>query len=244
LIPFRKPKDRLTVARNLFEEAKLQAQRGEIDHAIETYKSCREIDPFNDEVRFEMGNIVKKSFESMINVNLGNIFLEQGHKAASIRHFKNATLLNPRNLEAWMSLAVIYTEQDQHESAIFCGQQAISIDKNNTEARYNLACTFHQSNQLDKALEMYKSVLDLDTNHRDALFNLGTVFAQLSRYLESLEFFKKALLVDPFFVEAEEAISTISEHLASFSETFSTKKPLFQKLQKSGVFCNSHSSVR
>ena len=151
----------------------------------------------------------QKALESHIKVNLGNIKTAQGDFESAIKHYADATMLDPTNTDAWITLGLVYHRTNDFQSSVSCVKRAISIDPLNETAHYNLACVYHDLRMFDEAIDMYNTALLCNPLHRDALFNVGLVYKLQGKFDDARKCFRKALDVDPSFTIAEKAIELL-----------------------------------
>jgi len=200
--------NKIESAQKYYDAGNCHKNHSEIDLAIQSYQFCLDLDPSNTRARYNLGVLVQKQMESTINVNLGNIKLEQGDVESAIEFFIAAKELNPTNVVAWVNLGLIYQYKGELEASLLCLQKAISLDASNATAYYNFACALHDSGRLVEAISMYEVALDLSPHHRDAFFNLGVANHELGREKKALQNYQKALLLDPSFEEARQAVQS------------------------------------
>jgi len=188
----------------------MHQSKGELDLAIQNFKSSLHHDPSKPEPRFCLGHLLQNRLESMIKVNLGNIKLAQGETGEALTFFTDATILNPGNASAWINLAVIYHQTQHYDLSIACSTKAISIDPKDGTAYYNLACTFHDIEHFEDAIQMYNAAILCNPMNSEIFYNLGIAFEQLGKRSEAIQAYKRAHFLAPSFEEAVIALEGLS----------------------------------
>jgi len=198
------------IAQVHFHTGKSFEKLGNLDLAIESYKLCLEIDPFNNQARAGMGRAVRNKIESAINVNLGTIRQAQGDLRGAMEFFVAAKDMNPGNVNAWINLGLLFHQSNDIDGSVMCSKKAITLDPFNETAHYNLACAYHDQDKYKEAMMMYQETLSLNSTHRDALFNLGIVYERLGRIDDAYKCYVNVKKVDPACKNALLAISSLS----------------------------------
>lgn len=120
----------------LNSEGVRHAQRGDLDKAIELFKSALQYDPFYAEVHH----------------NLAFAYYQKNQLMEALRIAEQlARVLSPNSTEAHSLLAAIYYELKRLPDAAREAEIAITWDSNNGEAHYILARVYFEQKQFSNA---------------------------------------------------------------------------------------------
>ena len=84
---------------------------------------------------------------------------------------------DPKNLNAWISLANDYFDTEQAQKAISAYSKALEIDPNNPNVLTDQGVMFRKVGWYDKALVNFEKASKIDPKHLQSLFNTGIVYA-------------------------------------------------------------------
>ena len=133
-------------------KAFFQLQRGELNQAINTYKSA---------IKHKKYTLFFSKAPSLYN-NLGQAYLGMEQYDAAITAFKQALKIKPDAVEVYINLATAYLKQNLSRPALEACQQAIRIAPRSPLAHYNMACAYALTDEAEEAINSLKRALKLD----------------------------------------------------------------------------------
>ncbi|MDD2717284.1 MAG: tetratricopeptide repeat protein [Candidatus Wallbacteria bacterium] len=95
--------------------------------------------------------------------NLGNLAMMEGKDKDAIVYLNKAIELDPKHLEAYISLGKLYSGSDK-EKAVATFQKALELDPNNLEVLENLANLCLKTKDYPKAKECYEKLKTLTSS--------------------------------------------------------------------------------
>lgn len=187
----------------------LYEEQGDYDNAINIYKKLIEMSPNDAIYHSNLGNIyylkgdVKSAvshyqtaialnpnqhWTSIIAQTLGYIFHESKENYdAAISAYQSATILNPSDIDIYLSLGSAYYDKGDHVNALNTYRMALEIDPNNARVHCNMGFLLWGRNQIDDAVREYQKAIQLDPNYDIAYNNLGVI------YLDNLGYIQEAV---------------------------------------------------
>jgi Tfp pilus assembly protein PilF len=136
-------KPNYTSARNDLGNAYLEMKRW--DSAIQQFKIVKD-DLFYD------------NNENSI-INLGLAYLGKGDLPKALEELRSVTAVNPRRLEARLSLGRVYFAMDKTEQAIDEYKKALEIYKDYGDAHYYIGLAYLKLNKVDAARASFKETV-------------------------------------------------------------------------------------
>jgi cytochrome c-type biogenesis protein CcmH/NrfG len=85
--------------------------------------------------------------------------------------------MDPKNLNAWISLGNDYFDTDQAQKAINAYGKALAIQPDNPNVLTDQGVMFRRVGWYDKALANFEKAQALDPSHLQSLYNMGVVYA-------------------------------------------------------------------
>lgn len=123
----------------------------------------------------------------------------------SIRLYKEALRINPKNARALISLGTIYTMEGRNEDALTLYKKAVKIKPRSVRAHWFLAIQYDLMDMDAEADREYKTILKLDPDNFSAQLHFGIIVPEkdisLADILQDPEIFK----IYMFAVMQEEA---------------------------------------
>lgn len=146
------------------------------------------------------------------------LFAQTNDTSAPLASFTNATLLDPKDVDAFVGLGSMHLlrkELDQAETAFMT---ATKLDPENPEAWKNLGATYDMLGNNDKALASYDKALAIEKRHptanlykADTLLKMGKKGEALAIYRFTLYLFDPA---SPAYAYAKSRIDELETELA------------------------------
>jgi Tetratricopeptide repeat/BRCA1 C Terminus (BRCT) domain len=130
----------------LFEQALLAEEKGDIAGAERLYRILMKSDPTDASASFNLGNLLRAA-----NRNV--------EAEAALR---SATRGDPRFAEAWYNLSDLLDEQGRSEAAIECLRTALRVEPDYADATFNLALLLQRKNEYAEAADYWRRYLDID----------------------------------------------------------------------------------
>jgi len=131
---------------DLFEQAQVAEEGGDIATAQRLYGKVMRIDPKDPIAAF----------------NLGNILRSTGRKVEAEAAYRASTKADPRFAEAWYNLADLLDNQGRSDQAIECLERALAIDPRYADAIFNLALMHQRADRPAEAAACWQRYLALD----------------------------------------------------------------------------------
>jgi tetratricopeptide (TPR) repeat protein len=150
---------------------------GNFDQAIAQYLAVLERDPFNLQVRN----------------NLGMLYRDRGARDEAIRQLQLAVKGDPRYLTARRNLAVVYLEAGRLAEARAELNAALRVDPRNVDTLVNLSLVDMASGRSEVAKETLIKALALDSKHALAHYNLALIYEQGSELARAHHHYSKFL---------------------------------------------------
>ncbi len=136
-------------------------------------------------------------------------FVEEGNRpvifAKAIESFEHVLQLNPKNLDAKISLASCYVEGSADPmKGIGMLKEIEKTDSNNVNLQLNFAFFSERSGQWDKAISRFEKVLKIQPDFIEAYLHLADAYQQKGDKAKAVESLKKYVaLVDDVTIKAE-----------------------------------------
>jgi tetratricopeptide (TPR) repeat protein len=130
----------------LFEQALLAEDDGDIAEAERLYRILMKSDPTDASAPFNLGNLLRAVSR--------NVEAEAALRAA--------TRGDPTFAEAWYNLSDLLDEQGRSEAAIECLRTALRVEPDYADATFNLALLLQRKNEYAEAADYWRRYLDID----------------------------------------------------------------------------------
>jgi Tfp pilus assembly protein PilF len=135
--------------------------------------------------------------------NLGVVFVEQGRFADAIPHFTKALQIRPKDVKAQINLAVSLAHLGDLQKAIEHYRKALELEPHHAGAHNNLGNVLLIQGRVDEAAVEFSEALKINGDYAEAHNNLGVVLARQGRFAEAIEHFKEALRINPDYPQAQ-----------------------------------------
>jgi tetratricopeptide (TPR) repeat protein len=150
----------------------------------------------------------------ILHYNLANVLEARGQSNEAIRHYREATRLQPRYSEAFNNLGVALLGRNRLDEAIQSYREAIRVRPDNEQAHNNLGRAYEVQGRLDDAMVAYGHAVELRPSYVLALTNLGRVLQMRGRLDEAIARYSEALRFDPGFAPAANGLRSAQAALA------------------------------
>ena len=123
--------------------------------------------------------------------------------------------VNPKNVDAHVSLGKLYTRSKEYTLAIEAYQKAVALNPKLSDAFFNLGFIFATTGMYSDAEKLFERVVQLAPPYRDkAHFNLAVIQEKLGKRKECLANLQMAVMINPDNLKAQ----TYLEQLAGAAE--------------------------
>lgn len=178
-------------------------QLGLYDEAIDAFQHVLKLNPRNAEAYCELGavyNFKEKTDDALAaylyalelsasaqthgvaHVCLARIYHSQGRFADAENHGQHATVMLPKNAEAFFRLADTYVQRGKLDLAQQAYQQALTLDANLAPVYQGLGKVAFLQNRLTEAVQYYQKALTLAPYHAETYYNLALVHRRLGQH--------------------------------------------------------------
>ena len=176
----------MSAAAELFARGAALAQTGQLDRAVDCFRSCVEQNPDWPEALS----------------NLGNALRESGRTEEAMRWLERALRIRPAFPEALVNLAVVLEERGELEAARRKLDEALALRPGLALAHSNLGSVLAKLGSGQEALACVMEALRLKPDFPEALHNLGVVLDGLGRTDEAIRQYREALRHRPDYADA------------------------------------------
>ncbi|KAL4219888.1 Protein O-mannosyl-transferase tmtc4 [Mactra antiquata] len=194
--------------------AKLNADSGNTDYAIEKYRHAIELNPLYDQAMNNLGNILKDKNE-----------LDEAERLLA-----RAVEIRDEFAAAWMNLGIVKMSLKKLEEAERCYFNAIKHRRKYPDCYYNLGNLYLEAKHHERAIEAWTNATNLKPTHSQAWVNMAVVTDNLERYEESIIFAKKGLQHLPDDHQLHFSLGNVYGKLSKFEESEKHFKKAIQKL--------------
>jgi Flp pilus assembly protein TadD len=151
----------------------------------------------------------------------GMAFLEaHDDKNAAIK-FHEVLRLNPKNVNALVSLGNILETQGTLDEALTLYDKAIAADSSFEIARVNKGNIFLKQNHYEKAIEQYHAAIRLAPFDLFAHYNLAEAYIKIQKYAEAIDQFKAGLKAAPLDAPSWVALGNVYALIGKNAEEIS-----------------------
>ena len=179
-----------------------------------------------------------------LQMNLGNIHLENGLNDEAINYYENAIKTQPTLVQAHFNLGVINSKIGNLTKAISCYEMVIRIKPDDTKSYNNLAIIYKEQKNYNKAIELFKEGIRKNPKDARLYVNLASTNSLIGQFENSIKNYLKAISLDSNNVIA---INGLIDLLKSFKFTDLSEKNI-QTIKNLFIFLYSkkdidHSSI-
>lgn len=128
--------------------------------------------------------------------NRGRAYEELGSTAKAIADFQQITEIDPKHINAYLSLAKLsYNDHNFSKVLVYAGK-AVELNENSAQAHFLSARGAHQLGYFDQALESYNNAISINKDFGEAYLYRGALKIGLEKPRSACEDFKFAKLLD------------------------------------------------
>jgi tetratricopeptide (TPR) repeat protein len=132
--------------------------------SLHYYEKYLDIDPFNDNVWF----------------NIGTIYAREANIPKATDAFDNAIALNPDNSSVLYNKAILLVNSGKYDEGIETFESFLRIEPDNLFALTGIADAYLAKDRLEDAISYFRMVLKLDSENLDA--NTGVAYISMLRH--------------------------------------------------------------
>ena len=133
-----------------------------------------------------------------------------------VKLLKEALAMDPKNVNAWISLGNLMMDTSRFSEAIDAYEKALALDPKNIDVRVDLGTCYRNTGKPDMAVKEYRKALEVNPQHLHAHINLGIVLAyDLKDTAQAVKEFETALAIAPNAPNADQLRQRIQELKAS-----------------------------
>lgn len=192
---------------------------GELDKAIEEYQKALKVESENSVIHLNLAvsylkkdnySEAAKELKLVIKLDpeavephaiLALLYSAQNQKDLSTEEYelalKNASKLQPNNIDIYRTLGVVYLQQKKFDSAEKIYRTIIEISPKDAEAHFYLGSACNELGKKELAVEELKKAVEFKPAYPEALNYLGYLYVEDNKNLGQAELMiKKALEMD------------------------------------------------
>ena len=159
----------------------IEAQRGNVQSAIDLIRRAIQADPSHPEPW----------------VNLGSALAAIQENDEAISAHQRAIALKPDMVQAHFELAKLLLNLGRYEAAISYCEAAVAVDPRFMPARILLAITLRWAGRLEDAARQWSEIITLAPDRAESHYLLGTQFREMGQLPEALRCHNRALALEP-----------------------------------------------
>jgi tetratricopeptide (TPR) repeat protein len=131
------------------------------------------------------------------NRGVGLATAEEPDYAGAREAFEEATVIDPKGIQAWRNLAFAHYRLEDMDAAIATYRQIIALAPDDSSAHANLGAVCIQEKRYPEAAEALAKLIEISPGDASTHVNLGIAYEQLEQLNEAESAYKKAIELDP-----------------------------------------------
>lgn len=167
---------KLRRARTAFSNGNTYYKQGELDKAIEAFKTSLEHKPDNDKAFY----------------NLGMIYYDQEQKGLSLSYYKDAVRINPGDSLSLVAIGLLYYEKGDMAEAVKYYNQTIEVAPHFSMVYFNRGTMYGQNKNYEQSLEDLTKAIQYDEQNSEAYINRGLAYFYTKQMELACKDWKKA----------------------------------------------------
>ncbi len=128
---------------------------------------------------------------------LGDLYLAENKNAEALATYRKIIELEPREADAWVSLAMAYVNVDDLDAAAECGNKALEIDPESTFALSALGDIHAALGAADQAIRYLEQALALEPDNPQPYFSLADIYYDKDDLPQAEKLCLQGLELDP-----------------------------------------------
>jgi tetratricopeptide (TPR) repeat protein len=139
---------------------------------------------------------------AILHHGLGEVLLDQQRYPEAIAELRQSLALEPRDLDARLTLAIARTRAGHVDEAIADYRAMLDASPQFAQAHNNLANLLLAQGRVDEAIAHFEQAVALDPAYATGHYNLANTLAQRGRLAQAIAHYRKALALHPRFTNA------------------------------------------
>ncbi|KAL4495167.1 hypothetical protein ABPG72_007274 [Tetrahymena utriculariae] len=171
-------------AKTLYKQYQARENSNQLYLAYQFISVCTQIQPFNGDYWFQLGNIQKrlqffseaiKSYQRYLDLNpkndrchryLGNAYKAKGMLDEAIKSYQRCLELNLKNDNCHNNLGNAYSDKGMLDEAFKSYQRCLELNPKNDSCHINLGNAQKAKGKIDEVIKSYQRCLELNPNNK------------------------------------------------------------------------------
>lgn len=226
--------------RSSFYAGMLEADAGNVQKAIESYKKTVEIIEVSDPSLMQT-ELLLGDFND-VYLKLGELYHQQGDVETSVAYFKRALALNPELANRFIAQGQSAFEAGDYQEAIKSLNTHLLLFPEDVGAVYLLGQSYEANSDTDNALIFYKRTLTLDSQQIDVLFKMVHIYRNREAHQQAIDTLQKIIEIAPDTTKAHSLLAlsylTLEQSEAALSSFLATAR-----LNPDDIFAHYHAAI-
>lgn len=166
-------------------------QLQDYDGAIEEYQKAIKLNPDNE-------------WTSIVSQALGAIYLQvKNNIDAAIVAYQTSIVLDPLNVDAYVSLGEAYQNKNDYDNAIECYCEAVKLEPSASTIYARLGMVLWEQDFAEESIIAYEKAVQINKKYDIAYNNLGVVYLDGTGNIDkAFDSFNKAIEINPSYALA------------------------------------------
>jgi len=194
--------------------------RGQIDQAIDHYRSALLVDPYYPLAHFKLAEALSargkldeatQHYQQAIRLpgpvkargaayaGLGALLNNQGQFDQAVKSYRQAVEVDPEYAPAHVNLGVALAGRGEVDEAIAHFRQAVQNEPDSVLAHFHWGNALFGKGDLEGAVEHYRRAIEIDPKNAEAHTNLGSVLGARGEDEAAVGHYREALKANPNF---------------------------------------------
>ncbi len=246
-------------------QGQLQADRGELDSALDSLSKAIEKNPQLGLAYVARGEVYKKKgdyeqaakdfehatkiepFNFNANYQFGLMCQYLKRFADSVKAYQKAVEIRPLDPDANMNLAMVYVQLGEPLRGLSYAQRAVNGNPDSPNTRANLGILYARLNQTDMAIDELKKAIEYNSKQPEVYLNLAQEYFKQQKYEQARNVLNTAKDLAPSPVVSERLGVTYyklhqpDKAREAFNDSLRQNANYFQALNGLGVIAMSQS---
>jgi tetratricopeptide (TPR) repeat protein len=149
-------------------------------------------------------------------VRMGDVYQKQGNQAKAEEAYKQASTMDPKNVEAWEALAILYNAQKKFDLAGEASQKAMALQSAgggpaDATSAYNAGVILSNQRKMAEARAMFEKAIQMNPKMADAHYQLAMAFLNENKMPEAVKSLEQFLVLEPAGPNSEMAKVLLAE---------------------------------
>ena len=139
---------------------------------------------------------------AVLHHGLGRVLLDKREYPEAVAELRQALQLDPRYLEARLTLAIALTRVGRLDESVAEYQTILRVNPKSAETHNDLANTLLELGHVDDAIVHFEEAVALAPAYATGCYNLANTLAKHGRLPQAIEQYRKAIAIHPRFASA------------------------------------------